>query len=66
MFKRREAALKSKDAELQESLIRFSKFLQVRPSEPASAPSAVVDVLRASIVAIVAARERKKRRITRI
>lgn len=29
MFKRRETALKTKDAELQESLIRFSKFLQV-------------------------------------
>lgn len=30
VFKRREEALKLKDLELQESLIRFSKFLQVR------------------------------------
>ena len=28
MFKRREEGLKKKDLELQESLIRFSKFLQ--------------------------------------
>ena len=29
VFKRREDGLKKKDLELQESLIRFSKFLQV-------------------------------------
>ena len=30
VFKRREELLKSKDSDLQESLIRFSKFLQAR------------------------------------
>ena len=29
-FKERETALKNRDLELQESLVRFSKFLQVR------------------------------------
>ena len=35
VFKRREDGLKKKDLELQESLIRFSKFLQVT-EKPAS------------------------------
>ena len=33
MFKRREEGLKKKDLELQESLIRFSKFLQENDSK---------------------------------
>lgn len=37
MFRRREEALKKKDLELQESLIRFSKFLQENDSKRARA-----------------------------
>ena len=34
VLQQRELALKTKDIELQESLIRFSKFLQVSRADP--------------------------------
>lgn len=36
VFKRREEGLKKKDAELQDALVRFSKFLQVGSSRSSS------------------------------
>lgn len=41
IFKKREEALKMKDLELQESLIRFSKFLQENDSKRARAEKKV-------------------------
>ncbi|GLC45244.1 Cilia- and flagella-associated protein 73 [Pleodorina starrii] len=47
VFKRREEALKLKDLELQESLIRFSKFLQENDSKRARAEKKATDEIRA-------------------
>jgi hypothetical protein len=46
-FKRREEALKLKDLELQESLIRFSKFLQENDSKRARAEKKAQDEIKA-------------------
>lgn len=45
-FRRREEALKRKDLELQESLIRFSKFLQENDSKRARAEKKAADEVR--------------------
>ncbi len=50
VFKRREEALKLKDLELQESLIRFSKFLQENDSKRARAEKKAVDEVKARLV----------------
>ena len=42
-FKAREAALKKKDLELQESLVRFSKFLQENDAKRARANKKAID-----------------------
>lgn len=49
MFKRREEALKLKDLELQESLIRFSKFLQENDSKRARAEKKAADEIKARL-----------------
>ncbi|KAG2433119.1 hypothetical protein HYH02_012821 [Chlamydomonas schloesseri] len=49
VFKRREEALKLKDLELQESLIRFSKFLQENDSKRARAEKKANDEVKARI-----------------
>lgn len=49
VFKRREEALKLKDLELQESLIRFSKFLQENDSKRARAEKKANDEIKARI-----------------
>lgn len=46
MFRRREEVLKTKDLELQESLIRFSKFLQENDSKKARAEKKAADEVR--------------------
>lgn len=43
MFRKREEVLKKKDLELQESLIRFSKFLQENDSKRARAEKKAAD-----------------------
>lgn len=48
-FKRREEALKMKDLELQESLIRFSKFLQENDSKRARAEKKAADEIKARL-----------------
>ncbi|KXZ49053.1 hypothetical protein GPECTOR_23g139 [Gonium pectorale] len=49
VFKRREEALKLKDLELQESLIRFSKFLQENDSKRARAEKKAADEIKARL-----------------
>ncbi|MEW5313954.1 MAG: hypothetical protein WDW38_005484 [Sanguina aurantia] len=49
VFKRREEQLKLKDLELQESLIRFSKFLQENDSKRARAEKKAADEIRARL-----------------
>ncbi|KAG2435900.1 hypothetical protein HXX76_007095 [Chlamydomonas incerta] len=49
VFKRREEALKLKDLELQESLIRFSKFLQENDSKRARAEKKANDEIKARV-----------------
>ncbi|KAF5841599.1 hypothetical protein DUNSADRAFT_12297 [Dunaliella salina] len=49
VFKKREEALKMKDLELQESLIRFSKFLQENDSKRARAEKKAADEIKARI-----------------
>jgi hypothetical protein len=46
-FRKREEALKRRDLELQESLIRFSKFLQENDSKRARAEKKAADEVRA-------------------
>lgn len=46
VFRRREEVLKKKDLELQESLIRFSKFLQENDSKKARAEKKACDEVR--------------------
>jgi hypothetical protein len=50
IFKRREEALKKKDLELQESLIRFSKFLQENDSKRARAEKKASDEIKARLL----------------
>eukprot|EP00798_Chlamydomonas_sp_ICE-L_P025664 gene25664-11329_t len=50
VFKRREEALKLKDLELQESLIRFSKFLQENDSKRARAEKKAADEIKARVL----------------
>lgn len=50
VFKRREEALKLKDLELQESLIRFSKFLQENDSKRARAEKKAADEIKARML----------------
>jgi hypothetical protein len=47
VFRKREDALKRRDLELQESLIRFSKFLQENDSKRARAEKKAADEIRA-------------------
>jgi hypothetical protein len=49
VFKRREEQLKLKDLELQESLIRFSKFLQENDSKRARAEKKAADEIKARL-----------------
>ncbi len=49
VFKRREGALKLKDLELQESLIRFSKFLQENDSKRARAEKKAADEIKSRL-----------------
>lgn len=49
VFKRREEALKLKDLELQESLIRFSKFLQENDSKRARAEKKASEEIKARL-----------------
>ena len=49
MFKRREEALKLKDLELQESLIRFSKFLQENDSKRGRAEKKAADEIKSRL-----------------
>lgn len=49
VFKKREEALKLKDLELQESLIRFSKFLQENDSKRARAEKKAGDEIKARL-----------------
>lgn len=49
VFKRREEALKIKDLELQESLIRFSKFLQENDSKRARAEKKAADEIKSRL-----------------
>ncbi|GAX82119.1 hypothetical protein CEUSTIGMA_g9547.t1 [Chlamydomonas eustigma] len=49
VFKRREEALKLKDLELQESLIRFSKFLQENDSKRARAEKKAADEVKSRL-----------------
>lgn len=49
VFKKREEALKLKDLELQESLIRFSKFLQENDSKRARAEKKAADEIKARL-----------------
>lgn len=49
IFKRREEQLKLKDLELQESLIRFSKFLQENDSKRARAEKKAADEIKARL-----------------
>lgn len=46
MFKRREEGLKKKDLDLQESLIRFSKFLQENDSKRTRAEKKAADEIK--------------------
>ena len=48
-FRKREEALKQRDLELQESLIRFSKFLQENDSKRARAEKKAADEARARL-----------------
>lgn len=58
MFRKREEVLKKRDLELQESLIRFSKFLQENDSKRARAEKKAADEVRS--------RQQKEREIEQL
>lgn len=58
MFRKREEVLKKKDLELQESLIRFSKFLQENDSKRARAEKKAADEVKS--------RQQKEREIEQL